>query len=75
MEATSQSSSMEEIQRQHKLLVTKLKEENKHYQEVYMQKLTMVQAGFAEDMGQLEKFYLNEIETIKVKEEQNTKRE
>ena len=29
----------------------------------------MVQAGFADDMGQLEKFYLNEIETLKVKEE------
>ena len=55
--------------------MTKLKEENKQTQEVYMQKLTMVQASFAEDMGQLEKFYLNEIETIKVKEEQNTKRE
>ena len=69
MEATSQSSAMEEIQRQHKLLVTKLKEENKHYQEVYTQKLNMVQAGFADDMGQLEAYFLNEIETLKVKEE------
>ena len=75
MSATSQSSEMEEVQRQHKLLVTKLKEENKQTQEIYMQKLTVVQAGFAEDMGQLEKFYLNEIETIKVSEEKNTKRE
>jgi hypothetical protein len=55
--------------------VTKLKEENKQTQEIYMQKLTVVQAGFAQDMGQLEKFYLNEIETIKVSEEKNTKRE
>ena len=69
MEATSQSSAMEEIQRQHKLLVTKLKEENKHYQEVYTQKLNMVQAGFADDMGQLEAYFLNEIETLKVQEE------
>ena len=75
MSATSQSSAMEEIQRQHKLQVTKLKEENKHYQDVYTQKLNMVQAGFADDMGQLETFYLNEIETLKVDLEKNTKRE
>ena len=64
---------MEEIQRKHKLLVTKLKEENRHTQETYMQKLTIVQAGFADDMGQLEKFYLNEIEAIKVEEAKKTK--
>ena len=38
-----------------------------------MQKLTIVQAGFADDMGQLEKFYLNEIEAIKVEEAKKTK--
>ena len=73
MSATSQSGAVEEIQRKHKLLVTKLKEENRHTQETYMQKLTLVQAGFADDMGQLEKFYLNEIEAIKVEEAKKTK--
>ena len=55
------------------MLVTKLKEENRHTQEAYMQKLTMIQSGFADDMGQLEKFYRNEIEGIEVEGAKNTK--
>lgn len=39
-----------------------------------MQKLSMIQTGFADDMGQLEKWFLNEIENIKttMKEEHTT---